>query len=78
MTGVFNTRLGFFALDVPEQAARAYIARWAKPSLVPGHVKLTFTLDMPCVLAEGLSARAIREGRNPEAVVIELLRQMAR
>ena len=26
----------------PEQAAKAYIARRAKPSVVPGHVKLTF------------------------------------
>jgi hypothetical protein len=30
-------------IPVPEQAARAYIARRAKPSVVPGHVKLTFT-----------------------------------
>jgi hypothetical protein len=29
--------------DGPEQAARAYIARRAKPSVVPGQVKLTFT-----------------------------------
>ena len=36
----------------PEQAAKAYIARRAKPSVVPGHVKLTFTLDMPRELAE--------------------------
>jgi hypothetical protein len=31
----------------PEQAAKTYIARRAKPSVVPGHVKITFTLDMP-------------------------------
>jgi hypothetical protein len=36
-------------------------------------VKLTFTLDIPRELAERLSARAIREGRNLEAVVIDLL-----
>jgi len=30
----------------PEHAAKAYIARRAKPSVVPGHVKLTFTLDI--------------------------------
>ena len=56
----------------PEQAAKAYVARRAKPSVVPGHVKLTFTLDMPRELAERLSARAIRDGVNLEAVVIKL------
>jgi len=45
----------------------------AKPSMVPGHVKLTLTLEMPRALAERLSARAIREGKNLEAVVIEVL-----
>jgi hypothetical protein len=35
--------------------------------VVPGHVKLTFTLDMPRELAERLSARAIREHVNLEA-----------
>jgi len=51
-------------------SAKAYIARRAKPSMVPGHVKLTFTLDMPREVAERLSA-AIREGHSLEAVVIE-------
>ena len=41
--------------------------------MVPGHVKLTMTLDMRRELAERLSARAIRDGVNLEAVVIELL-----
>jgi hypothetical protein len=31
---------------------------------MPGHVKLTFTLDLPRELAERLSARAIRAGSN--------------
>ena len=57
----------------PEQAARVYIARRAKPSVVPGHVKLTMTLDMRRELAERRSARAIRGDVNLEAVVIELL-----
>jgi hypothetical protein len=30
----------------PEQAARVAIARRAKPSAVPGHVKLVFALDL--------------------------------
>ena len=54
---------------------RVYIARRAKPSVVPGHVKLTFTLDMPRELAERLSARAIREGVNLEAAIVETLRE---
>jgi hypothetical protein len=41
--------------------------------VVPGHVKLTFTFDLPRELAERLSARAIREDRNLEAVLIEML-----
>src|SRR5262245_23997888 len=53
----------------PEQAAKAYIARRAKPSVVSGHVRLTFTLDMPRELAERLSARAIHRGVSLEPVV---------
>jgi hypothetical protein len=45
----------------------------ANPLLRLGHVKLTFTLDLPRELAERLSARAVREGKNLEAVVIEIL-----
>jgi len=30
-----------------EQAAKAYIARRAKPSVVPGHVKRALTLQSP-------------------------------
>jgi hypothetical protein len=62
-------------IPAPEQAARAYIARRAKPSVVPGHVKLTFTFDMPRELAERLSAQAIRKGVNLEAVILERLAQ---
>lgn len=47
----------------------------AGPRGVPGHVKLTFTLDIPRELTERLSARAIREGVNLEAVVIKLLEE---
>ena len=41
--------------------------------MVPGHVKLTFTLALPRELAERLSARAIQEGKNLEAVVLDVL-----
>jgi len=40
---------------------------------VPGHVKLTFTLDVARELAEKLSAQAIREGINMEAVILDIL-----
>jgi hypothetical protein len=57
----------------PEQAAKLAIARRARPSAVPGHVKLTLTLDVRRSLAEWLSATAIREGKNLEALVAEIL-----
>lgn len=65
-------------MPVPEQAARAYIARRAKSSVVPGHVKLTFTFDLPRGLAEALSERAIREGINMEAVILDILNKGVR
>jgi Mg-chelatase subunit ChlI len=57
----------------PEQAAKLAVARRARPSAVPGHVKLTLTLDVPRALAEWPSAKAIREGKNLEALVAEIL-----
>ena len=57
----------------PEQAAKVAIARRAKPSVLPDHVKLTLTLDLRRALAERLSAQAIREGKNLDGVVIEIL-----
>ena len=57
----------------PEQAAKVAVARRAKPSALPGHVKLVLTLDLRRTLAEWLSAKAIREGKNLDGVVIEIL-----
>jgi hypothetical protein len=57
----------------PEQAAKVAIARRTKPSALPDHVKLVLTLDLRRALAERLSAKAIREGRNLEGIVIEIL-----
>ena len=51
------------------------IRRRTKPSAVPGNVILTLTLDLKRELAERLSAQAIRQGVNLEAVVTELLKQ---
>jgi len=55
------------------QMSAVYIARRAKPSVVPGHVKLTFTFDLRRELAEALSERAIREGLNMEAVILDII-----
>src|SRR5262244_3254631 len=57
----------------PEAVAKIAIQRRAKPSAVPGRVKLVFTLELRRALAERLSAKAIREGKNLEAIIIELL-----
>ncbi len=57
----------------PEQAAKVAIARRAKPGAPPGHVRLVLTLELRQALAEQLSATAITEGKNLEAVVIDLL-----
>jgi hypothetical protein len=56
-----------------EEAATIAVTRRTKPSVTPGQVKLTLTLDMPRALVERLSARAIREGKNLEAVIMEIL-----
>jgi hypothetical protein len=56
-----------------DQVAKAAIAHRAKPSAVPGYVKLTITLELKRELAERLSARAIRETKNLEGVIAELL-----
>jgi hypothetical protein len=40
----------------PEEAAKVAIARRAKPSVVPGHVKLVVTLELARSVAEQLSA----------------------
>jgi len=57
----------------PEQAAKVAIARRAKPGAPPGYVRLFLSLELRQALAEQLSARAIREGKNLEGIVIDLL-----
>jgi hypothetical protein len=66
------------SLPVPEEAAKLAIARRAKPSSVPDHVRLVLTLELRRALAEQLSARAIREERNIEAIIIALLESAAK
>ena len=57
----------------PEQAAKIAIARRAKPGAPPVYVRLVLSLELRRALAEHLSARAIREGKNLEGVMIDLL-----
>ena len=57
----------------PDEAARLAIARRTKPGAPPDHVRLVLTLELRRALAEQLSARAIRSGKNPEAIVIDTL-----
>ena len=57
----------------PEQAVKIAIARRAKPRAPPSYVRLVLTLKLRRALAEQFSARAIREGKNLEGVVIDLL-----
>ena len=57
----------------PEQAAKIAIARRAKPGTSPDHVRLVLTLELRTALAELLSEKAIRSGKNLEAVLIDML-----
>ncbi len=58
----------------PEQAAKAAIAHEGRsiPSS-PGKVKLTLNVSLTRDQAERLTAKAIREGKNLEALVAEIL-----
>src|SRR5262245_39926514 len=62
----------------PTAAAKVAIARRAKLSSVPEHVRLVLTLELRRELAEKLSERAIREERNIEAIVIALIEAAAK
>jgi len=62
----------------PEIAARVAISRRAKPSAIPGHVKLLLTLELRRELAEKLSQQAIRSGWNIEAIIIALIEAAAK
>jgi hypothetical protein len=58
----------------PEQAAKAAIAHETRsiPSS-PDKVKLTLTVSLSREQSERLTAQAIREGKNLEALVAEIL-----
>jgi hypothetical protein len=58
--------------------AKVAVARRTKPSARPGYVRLALTLEVPRELTERLTARALREERNLEAVVVSLLERGSR
>ena len=62
----------------PELAARLAIDRRAKPSAIPGYVRLLLTLELRRELAEKLSQQAIRSERNIEAIIIGLIEAAAK
>ena len=62
----------------PTKTAKIAIARRAKPGAPLGHVRLILTLELRLALAEQLSAKAIRSGKNLEAIVIDMLEAEAK
>jgi len=70
-------RLSTVLLD-PAAAAKVAVARRAKPSAVPDHVRLVFTLELRRELAEKLSLKAIKSERNVEAIVVALIEAAAK
>jgi len=71
-------RKGLSGVLDPAAAAKLAVARRAKPSAVPGHVRLVPTLELRRERAEKLSERAIREEQNIEAIMIALLEAAAK
>ena len=57
----------------PEQVAKTVTDKRPSPPGQPTKVEITLRLVLPRAVLERLSARAIREGRNVEAVVAEIL-----
>ena len=62
----------------PETAARVAVSCRAKPSPIPGYVRLLLTLELRRELAEKLSLKAIESERNIEAIVIALIEAAAK
>ena len=62
----------------PAAAAKVAVARRAKPSPVPDHVRLALTLELRRELAEKLSLKAIKSERNIEAIIIGLIEAAAK
>ncbi len=54
------------------------MSRRAKPSSIPGYVRLVLTLELRRELAEKLSLKAIKSERNIEAIIIGLIEAAAK
>jgi hypothetical protein len=61
------------ASRTPEQVAKAVTDRRASPPGQPDKTEITLRLVLPRTLLERLSAQAIRQGRNVEVLVAEIL-----
>ena len=61
------------AAPTPEQTAKIVTDKRKSPPGQPDKAEITLRLVLPRAVLERLSARAIREGRNVEAVVAEML-----
>ena len=61
------------AAPTPEQTAKIVTDKRKSPPGQPDKAEITLRLVLPRAVLERLSARAIREGRNVEAVVAEIL-----
>ena len=73
-----HTLWPFATVLVPEIAARVAVSRRARPSSIPGYVRLLLTLELRRELAEKLSLKAIKSQRNIEAIVIGLIEAAAK
>jgi hypothetical protein len=66
------------APPTPEQVAKAVTDKRPSPPGQPTKVEISLRLVLPRVVLERLSARAIREGRNIEGLIQEILEGAAK
>ncbi len=59
--------------ETPEQLAKRLVSRRPSPPGIPHRVELALKISLPRVLVERLTARAIREGRSIEQLVMEII-----
>ena len=66
------------AAPTPEQVAKAVTDKRPSPVGQPTKVEITLRLVLPRAVLERLSAPAIREGRNVEGLIQEILESAAK
>ncbi len=59
--------------ETPEQLAKRLVSRQPSPPGIPDRAELTLKISLPRPLLEWLTARAIREGRRLEQLVMEMI-----